>query len=82
VASALGVHRRSRRRRRIITGLDLIDALLAQPGPKIENVAATRKGVQHLLVATIAEQLAERNALEACFKELQHHRRRLPLRHP
>jgi hypothetical protein len=33
----------------IITALEVIDSLLCEPEPKIENAAATRKGIQHLL---------------------------------
>jgi hypothetical protein len=58
-------YRRSRGRHRIIAALEMIDGLLSQPDPKVQDAAEIRSTIRRLLAVTAAEHLAERTAVEA-----------------
>jgi hypothetical protein len=57
-------YRRSRRRRRIIAALDVVDELLSQPDANVEDAREIRSRIRCLMAVTAAEHLAERAALE------------------
>lgn len=54
---------RSRRRRRIIVALAVVDELLSQPDHMFDDAAKIRLDIGWLLVLTEAERAAERAAL-------------------
>ena len=55
----------SRRARRIVAALELIDTVLTEPDPKVTDAAELRAGLQRLLAVIAAEQLAELSEIEA-----------------